>query len=124
MFPQKVGAQVGGMEMMFRSLGLGPALDGMKAFVEAGGLQKIMEFANALPAITSELRELRKEVGELREAAGLPAIRHNDDAELEPGPGDGDGEPDDPGIGAGPSEQPEPAGRSRRARAANGAAHV
>lgn len=105
-----------GMEMMFRSLGLGSVLDAALAFAQGGGVQKITEFADALPEINARLNRIEENTRRLLELAGEP---------IDVAPGSGSAVS---GVGAsgdaGASDADQPLGRSGGRRQSNGAAHT
>jgi uncharacterized small protein (DUF1192 family) len=63
-----------GMEIMAKSFGLGPALEGVKQLVASGALEKVVQFADEIKILNERLEaneaaiaELRSTIGSLRE---------------------------------------------------------
>lgn len=71
-----------GMEMMLKSMGLGPALDGVKQLVESGALGKLESFADGMDELVARQAEMEKKIEAIYKAVCADApvpTDHNSD---------------------------------------------
>jgi hypothetical protein len=59
-----------GMELMAKSFGLGPALDGVKQLVASGALEKVVQFADEIKILNERIAASEEQIAQLRSDIG------------------------------------------------------